>query len=278
MTASSLPERRVDLWHVWADAVADDGLLRQCRMLLDAEELAQEGRLRMPRDRRRFLVRRALARSVLSHYTGVGPKAWRFTRNCHGKPAIAGPIRPPLHFNLSHSSGMIVMAVARDRPVGVDIEEMRSGVSNFQVARRYFAREEIEFLERVPEADRSEAFYQLWTLKESFLKARGVGLSSGLRHFGFRIRADKPPAVFFRGCNFDDDEAWQFRLLRLSTGAWRATKALPSGPRASAEGIRFQVALAVRQPAAMPWTLRLRAIDPSVGLGGELPSPDALGR
>lgn len=231
-------DRRIDLWYVLLDEITDVKLLDEYRRRLPPEEAAQEQRFAMEESRLQFLIARVLVRSALSYYTGDDLCAWQFARNRYGKPSIAGPAGPPLEFNLSHTRGLVVCAVTRDRPVGVDAEALLRSCDGLGLARRFFAPQEAAALERLSAAERDAAFLRFWTLKEAFIKARGMGLSLPLRRFAFSLAEDRPPAISFTGPDRSDPSDWQFAELRLDS--------------------RFQVALAVERPASERLVVQVR--------------------
>ena len=111
-------------------------------------------------------------REVLSRYAAVEPADWRFEANEHGKPGLVDPPRP-LSFNLSHSGAWLACVVGDGRAVGVDLEYCEASRDVLKLARRYFPSFEFDDLMALPEAQRSDRFYDYWTLKEAWVKARG---------------------------------------------------------------------------------------------------------
>lgn len=180
------------LWLCDLDALRDPVLLADYLSLLDTDETLRLHRLVFERDRHRFLVSHALLRYVLSLY-GEQPAAnWRFVKGAHGKPQIAPGqgMRAPA-FNLSHSGSLALLAVSEGAgPLGVDIEFHRP-MRNFQgLATRNFAPSEAARLPGLDGAELAGEFYDLWTLKEAFVKACGTGLSQSLADFWFSF--DRP--------------------------------------------------------------------------------------
>jgi 4'-phosphopantetheinyl transferase len=177
------PRLGADEVHVWRfdlDEMIPEGEALERR--LPAEERERARRFRFSRDRERFLAARAALRGILAGYVGGRPETLRFVRAPQGKPALlAAPDR--LEFNLSHADWCAVLAVAQDRRVGVDVEGIRLGHSGMDVARRFFARAEVETLLAAPPEERTATFVRCWTRKEAYVKARGEGLSLSLQHF-----------------------------------------------------------------------------------------------
>jgi 4'-phosphopantetheinyl transferase len=210
-----LPSGQVDLWFTRTDRV-DTSLATQYRSLLTPNELAQHARFCFEKDRHRYLVTRALAREVLSRYAPVDPRDWRFEADRYGKPCIVGPagFATPIAFNISHTDGLVIVGVTSRRALGVDVECMQRHAV-LEVADRYFSAPEVRFLRRLPVRMQALRFWELWTLKESYIKARGMGLSIPLDQFAFDLDAPHIAIEFEPG--FDDlPSRWQFRQMRLT--------------------------------------------------------------
>src|SRR6185436_4436818 len=174
-------------WLAFYDEIADERLHAAYRELLDAAEREQEPRFYFARDRRRYLVTRALVRTVLSRYLSIDPRACIFSTNAYGRPEIvnAEGREAGLSFNLSHTHSLIVLGVTTGRALGVDVENVRDREASIAVADRFFAPQEVAALAATP-ADRQQyRFFEYWTFKESYIKARGMGLSLPLDKFGF---------------------------------------------------------------------------------------------
>jgi 4'-phosphopantetheinyl transferase len=185
----NIDPNRIDLWLTFLDDVRDARLLDAYRRLLNAEEVRRAQRFLRAQDRRRYLITRALVRTVLSRYAGVPPRQLSFTENPHGKPALVGtdPRIDGPAFNLSHCEGVIVLALAHRRALGVDVEKTAAQPAPVHIAERYFATEEAAQLRALPGEMQQQRFYEYWTLKEAYIKACGKGLSIPLDRFGFRF-------------------------------------------------------------------------------------------
>jgi len=140
---------------------------------LTAAEHARAGRYRSPVDARRFAMARGWLRHVLGAGMGTPAAAVRFADD-PGKPRLEGRVEP--HFNLSHAAELALIAIAASE-VGVDIEHTASGTHGLEAVGLACTPEELAVLDRLPPGDRAEAFLRLWTAKEAYLKARGVGLT-----------------------------------------------------------------------------------------------------
>jgi 4'-phosphopantetheinyl transferase len=200
--------------------------LDSLRRLLDEDERAREARLVRDQDRALFVVAHALVRLQLSRVGPLAPPEWRFVTNGHGRPEVANlPAgAPPIRFNLSHTSGLAACAVTGDRDVGVDVEYIDRALTH-DVAARFFAPREVTDLEALPESARGRVFFDYWTLKEAYIKARGLGLALPLRHFAFVLSPPAPPAITFDDEIDDDPATWQF-LQTAPTPAHRLALAV----------------------------------------------------
>lgn len=186
--ATNDPVRELDGAHVWfwdLDAVPQLDTAR--RVVLSANERARAERLRSPRLRRRFEARCMLVRHVLGPVVGVSPEALAFETTANGKPRLVLPGRAAaggrvaaLDFNLSHSENVLVLAVALERQVGVDIEVVRSGVDVLAVAEAQFTAGELAWLRALPPEHQRPAFYRFWTRTEAISKVSGQGIASPL--------------------------------------------------------------------------------------------------
>jgi 4'-phosphopantetheinyl transferase len=201
---------RVDVWCVFLDDVTETELSAY-RALASSDEIARCDRFLVAEPQRRFLVSRALVRTTLSQYVEVPPLAWTFSASPNGKPSILEPPGTGLRFNVSHTAGLAVCAITSEADVGVDAEYVDRDFAAVSVARLSFTPEEAAFLDAAPAEERLRRFFQLWTLKEAFLKGIGLGLSVPMRDFGVRLEPQQPPRLSndAGGCN------WKFAQVRL---------------------------------------------------------------
>src|SRR6185437_5610920 len=176
--------RTIDLWCTYISEIRDDSLWPRYDALLAVDERARQARFRFARDQRRYLVTRALVRTALSRYAAVRPEAWAFAAGAHGRPAITGPFpAPALEFNISHSADLVMLGVTSGRTLGIDVESFEARDADIAGLDRYFAPQESAALLSLAPAERRRRFFELWTLKESYIKARGMGLTIALDAF-----------------------------------------------------------------------------------------------
>jgi 4'-phosphopantetheinyl transferase len=181
------------------------------KALMSNDEHERMLRLVFDRDRRAFLITRALVRTMLSRYAAVKPTEWRFIENVHGRPEILDRPSgtPDLRFNISHTDGLIACAVTIGREVGVDVEHIARHL-HYDVPGRFFAPGEVTDLRNLPVEDQQKVFFDYWTLKEAYIKARGFGLALPLGDFAFKLNPPGPPAITFEPSLDDDPSTWQF--------------------------------------------------------------------
>lgn len=216
MTRLELPSNVVHLWYVNPDAIEDWYLLAAYHTVMAKDEAQQQARYRFAAGRKEYLVTRALVRSVLSRYAPILPKDWQFIRNKHGRPEISGPFGAPrIRFNLSNTRGLIVCLVAKDRELGVDVEDIQRTGETVAVADRFFSPFEAAELTRQPIYKQRDRFFDYWTLKEAYIKARGMGLAIPLDHFSYHLEDPNAIRISFAPQLPDNPARWQFSLRTL---------------------------------------------------------------
>jgi 4'-phosphopantetheinyl transferase len=239
----------VDLWLTSCDEVAEARIQHRYPCLLDPRELEQQERFHFERDRLRHLIARALVRTVLSRYLPLGESAWTFSTNAYGRPRIANASALPedLRFNLSHSNDLVVLAVTRGREVGVDVESTRAQAVDAEVADHFFAPAEAAALAQLPPERRHFRFLEYWTFKESYIKARGMGISIPLDKFAFDYPDDQHVRIAIDTELEDDAGRWQFWQLRPSAEYLVAVCAERTATRATRLRVRTIVPGAMEQ-------------------------------
>lgn len=200
------------------DDIGDEGLIAEYESLMSDQERVRYKRYRFKKDRMLHLVARALVRTTLSRYADVDPPAWRFRANRYGRPEIVpAPDIPPLRFNLAHTNGFVICGVALGRDVGVDVENHERVAKTAGISKRFFSSLEYDDLARLPREQRRERFFHYWALKESFIKAHGIGLSLPLGQFSFHLSDNSPLGISFDPRLDDDPDKWQFWLMKPSS-------------------------------------------------------------
>ncbi len=172
----------VDVWRSRVDLTAMQRLaMQQC---LSTIEIERANRYRVVTRREEFIVARGLLRTILARLMHIDPREIEFTYGDKGKPSLASPdIGRAISFNVSHSYGMILIAMTMEKAVGVDVEQVRDSKDFRRIAERFFSPAECQALAVVPMDDQQQAFYNCWTRKEAFLKASGLGITTALDSF-----------------------------------------------------------------------------------------------
>jgi 4'-phosphopantetheinyl transferase len=187
---------------------------------LDPAERARASRFRFEHHRRRYAESRGLLRVLLGQELGISPARVRFETNAFGKPRLVsdvGDAERHLRFNVSHSHELVLIALAWDRELGIDVEHVRPMPEALELAAAYFAPAEQHALERTAPTQRDEVFFAIWTRKEAFIKACGEGLSRSLDRFevGTGPGPELPLTVLD---NPEESSRWRLRHLELAMG------------------------------------------------------------
>ena len=196
---------------VWTfDASNLEGHLPSLERVLTSEESEKARRFARADVRRTYCIGRGMLRLILGARMGCRPEDVCISYNPFGKPELAGGSGP--FFNVSHSEDRIAIALGFGAPVGIDVERIRDGPQWPELARNYFAFQESEYIESLPPAERSRAFFEIWTRKEAYVKARGQGLSIPLKAFCVplgSISESDAPAIE------DGSAQWRVRPLAM---------------------------------------------------------------
>lgn len=180
---------------IWIDIDAATGTLPHWHALLSPDERERAERFHFDRDRDRFIARRGILRTLLARRLGETPSALRFTCNPYGKPGLAGG---GCAFNLSHSRGYALYAFG-DIDVGCDIEFHDPRFLADKIPERLFSAAEVRELRAYPDERQTAAFFDAWTRKEAYIKARGLGLALSLDSFDVSLAPSEHPSLY-RGC------------------------------------------------------------------------------
>ena len=237
------PERVVHVLTLRQDDPDLRAELPHYRSLLDKDEQARVARFYFDADRERFVIGRALVRLQLSRFLGGDPRQWPLITNRYGRPELASPAPPPIGFNVSHTEGLVACAITATADVGVDVEFTRRRLTH-DVAERFFAPREVAALRTLSREDQARAFFDYWTLKEAYIKARGMGLALPLAHFAFTLRPPEAPVICFDPEIDDDAATWQFAQ------SWPTDE--------------HRLGLAVRRPPGRDLEVRIEASVPRV--------------
>lgn len=181
--------------------------------MLSPDEVERAARFYFMRDRQRFILARGMLRSLLGLYTGMPPQEIRFQYLASGKPRLKSC--NDLEFNLAHSEELVVLAIARSRAVGVDVERFRPVPDMDQVATMTFSRAEQGALSALGGDQRLVGFFNCWTRKEAYAKALGDGLGLPLDAFDVSVKTDEPAALLANRLKPSDVVRWSVRPVTL---------------------------------------------------------------
>ena len=183
----SLANNEIHLWMTKPEELlGNDELLTSYATLLTSTELVKQQRYKFAKDRHDALITRAFIRDLLSYYADIAPQDWQFEKGSKDKPEIINcPL--PLRFNISHTKNLIICAVTLVDDIGCDVENTGRSNDVLAIAERYFSPKESTELFALPEAEQRNRFFDYWTLKESYIKAWGLGLAIPLTDFSFNI-------------------------------------------------------------------------------------------
>ncbi|HZB93942.1 MAG TPA: 4'-phosphopantetheinyl transferase superfamily protein [Stellaceae bacterium] len=239
--AATLPldENDVDVWLTRLDTL-EPHLRARYAQRLSAGEQERWQRFLAQGAADQYLIGRVLLRTTLSRYAAVAEEAWTFETNAYGCPFVAAPAcHRDLRFNLSHTEGLVACAVTRGGEIGVDVENIQRVLDPLAIAPAVFAPTEIDDLAAVPPEERHRRFLAYWTLKEAYIKARGMGVSLPLDGFWFELDDGAPRLHFGDQC---PDRAERWHVSR-----WQPTP-------------NHDLALAIATPAGRAPRIRLRWI------------------
>lgn len=208
-----LAPNEVHVWVIKPPSIIEPAVLHWFDELMTADERKKQRAFVFDKNRHESLVTRGLVRTSLSRYRSKPPSEWRFLSNEYGRPEIDPPCG--LRFNLSNHPEMVVCAVCEHADLGVDVEPIHRGPEILEVADSVFAPEELSELRHLPFDARLDRAVSLWTLKESYIKARGMGLSLPLDGFAMRFPSNGPPCVTFAATIEDDPFRWAFRTMNV---------------------------------------------------------------
>lgn len=229
----SLPD---DELHVWCASLDEsETQLQILSSLLAPDEIDRAQRFHFRKDRVHFIVARGILRTILGQYLNEHPARLSFSYSSYGKPALnrVGATRSiddaadNISFNLSHSAGLALYAIARKREVGVDIEYVRPDFADMKIAGQFFFASEIAALLSSPPERRAIEFFNYWTLKEAYIKARGEGLTFPLDQFCVSLIPGSQQAIL--DVNGDPHEASRWSLRALSPAQGYAAAVVAEG-------------------------------------------------
>lgn len=210
----STPALLEDEVHVYI-ASLDTARVAELRPFLSSDERDRAGRFVFERDRIRFTVARGLLRKLLAGYLETSPAAIEFSYGEQGKPSLSGPTESSLKFNLAHSHERAAYAFSLNREMGIDIEFVGREVEYDAIAQRFFSPSECGELRMMTDAAKRRGFFDCWTRKEAYIKARGGGLSIPLDEFNVSLRPNEPAALLENYRDAEECSRWLMEALPL---------------------------------------------------------------
>ena len=209
-----LQDNEVHVWQASLNVPLSD--IEALKKVLSDEEVARAERFYFEKGRHGYIVAHGILRILLSRYLDIDSRRLRFSANAYGKPSLEDPThRRQLHFNLSHTHELVVYAFTYVGEVGIDIEHMRTNFDYEALAERTFSPNENAVFRDLPMTAKQEAFFNCWTRKEAYIKARGMGLSLPLDLFDVSLKPGEPAALLDSRENEREVTRWTFQALTL---------------------------------------------------------------
>lgn len=209
-----LTQNSIDLWLCFPQEVTAPSLLAQYEGLLTSDEMIRKNRFHFQKHRQLYLITRAMEKDLLSRYSGIAMAELVLKRNAYGKPMLQQNSRGSsrLHYNISHTEGLIVLALCKGRQIGVDVESTQRKIGYQSIIQSYFSNAEVDDIEQqTTEQKKNNRFYDYWTLKEAYIKGIGKGLSTALQNIQFKLSHDNKISCIDN--NSTEHGAWQQYLF-----------------------------------------------------------------
>jgi 4'-phosphopantetheinyl transferase len=215
MNANIVKQHQTGLWLADPEALEKKGGLDAYWQFLNQQEQERAERFKLVADRKAFIAAHGLLRECLSKYCSLSPGQWEFDTQARGKPILVNDPNhrlPDLRFSISHTRKLVACLVTIGSDCGVDLERVGHAKAPLALAEKYFSPAEVKNLSQLQEDALDLGFAEIWTLKEAYLKARGVGLSMPLDNFYFEIGREPKKSVSFFPPS-DDRNDWIFELV-----------------------------------------------------------------
>ena len=206
----------VHIWRIGLDEIC--GREQDCAALLSSDEQRRASAFKFPQHRYRYIVCRAFLRMILGRCAKCDPREVVLTSNSFGKPIIRHPaLNPRLEFNLSHSRQTALIAVALERRIGIDVEHHSDEVAIDAFCTQFFSPRETATILALSRDAKIQAFFDCWTRKEAYLKARGEGLRLPLADFDVSLAPDRA-ALTHVGWDAEEVTRWSLYSLYVENG------------------------------------------------------------
>lgn len=194
-----LSDEQVDIWYVDLNHTMPQ--LTECSTILSADECARADRFKFEKHRHAFTLARGIMRQILAKYLHLDASSMVFEYGEQGKPFLNN-----IAFNMSHSHGVMLLAVTKSTPVGVDVEWVREKFIGDALAKVSLSEQEFLQYQQLPEASKKQSFFHVWTCKEAVIKALGQGVFFGLKDFSVNIMPKEPAKLL--SIKDDSSSAW----------------------------------------------------------------------
>lgn len=210
------PQLQAGELHIWKiELDYDSGHWQPLMALLSNDEQIKADHFRFEKLRLRYIAGRAVLRKLLGGYIGCEPEALIFVYNDYGKPSLQN-VDSGLRFNVSHSGETMLAAFALNSKIGIDIETIQQNIDCMDICQHWFSVQESDALRDLPEEKRIGAFFRVWTRKEAYIKARGIGLSYPLNRFSVSMDETAPALLEHQDCA-QEMKSWQIYNIEVSS-------------------------------------------------------------
>jgi len=210
MSTHTLMPSQIDVWYMTTDFSQSIKNLSYFFNLLSPEEKDKSNNFAINEYKNQYIYTRSMVRIILSHYTSLMTTDIIYKYNENGKPELKNNTITPIYFNITHSKGLIACAVSKIQYFGLDSENVDTKISFLEVAKRYFSNDEYNAILQLTTSLQKIRFFELWTLKESYLKALGSGLGNNLKEISFKLDTENNIHAEFIKKN--ERERWEFQL------------------------------------------------------------------
>ena len=209
-----VPKLREDEVHVWCFSLdVPNKQVASFRKLLDASEMRRVDEYKFERDKIRFIVSRGILKTLIGGYLVQSSGKIQISFESHGKPKLEGS---DLEFNLSHCTEHVLFAFARKTLLGVDIEDRKAIGDVDAMAKQCLAEPQLREFQQLEEGKKMDAFYRIWTRKESLIKATGLGVQQALKDFDVTFLESDEPEVIRAANSSSDVSAFHLQDLLLA--------------------------------------------------------------
>ena len=215
MNNITLPPHEVHVWRASLNTSLTH--IQSLQQTLSPDEITRANRFHFEHHRHHFIVARGTLRTLLSHYLNIPPKQLNFRYNTYGKPTLELP-STTLNFNISHSHELALFAFSYNRELGVDVEFMNTNIEYDELARHTFSPHEATIVTALSGEAKRQGFFNCWTRKEAYIKARGMGVSLDLTSFDVSLKPGEPAALLQSRENPYEVSRWRFEALNVGEG------------------------------------------------------------